>query len=641
MQRKPQEKSEDRYARIDLEMNRQLCLSAKPESAQAIDPTRTELTASEMCTIELMHSTRRAVAGGGKTRRQQLAPSTKVSYDALEGVPTKNQPQKITGVRLRLLASWGHFMMMRGESLRYYKLPHVNLHSFANLSSGETTSRTLAVVLIMTQGKAMRHGECTYGVAVWNRYYGGHPDWLQWTLNIMTNKPDNHNRPLTNRMALPAQSNKSEVLQLKFLLLLVHLRKVFLQDAVVLQQFRPDEQSEYSRHHLFAHPLFKSVAFQIFSRDLSTVMDDAAPPRSDSLRLNAPTLEHEIRNLDSKITDGLKHLKRHFDDASDNLTTKFQSWLKLKETMDATAFSNISTRQTDTFISALGRSSQIQNLALVMTLQESVNVYQRNLRKAEEILGPTATVHGASLSPSTTHSVVVQQTRSPNVQRLQQKQLVSSSRVGAKESCVDLADDSETEHADAEELESELVMVEEDMDLSQTGQGTCSGPSVVQEPAQQTPETIPNLEERLDELAYELAYDRNLTHPVDMDFKYEMISRGHSLQDHWDEWFYGIKDNSNGRHPSNLEIKRPPQTLHHFQWRYADPAKSNNHYNSLWSWKKGIVCGVLTRMLTLTGDLRDRESEAIRLVEWDIKNSNESLHKFSKKHSTRRNGHNK
>ncbi|OAQ32627.1 hypothetical protein K457DRAFT_289265 [Linnemannia elongata AG-77] len=55
----------------------------------------------------------------------------------LSGIPTKNQPQKITGVRLRLLASWGHFMMMRGENLRYAKLPHVNLHSFANLSGGK------------------------------------------------------------------------------------------------------------------------------------------------------------------------------------------------------------------------------------------------------------------------------------------------------------------------------------------------------------------------------------------------------------------------------------------------------------------------------------------------------------------------
>ncbi|KAK5808554.1 hypothetical protein F5H01DRAFT_63359 [Linnemannia elongata] len=82
MQRKEQETSEDRYARVGLEMNRQLCLAARLESAKAIDPTRTELTASEMYTIELMHSTRRAVADAGKARRQQLAPSTKVSYDS-------------------------------------------------------------------------------------------------------------------------------------------------------------------------------------------------------------------------------------------------------------------------------------------------------------------------------------------------------------------------------------------------------------------------------------------------------------------------------------------------------------------------------------------------------------------------------
>jgi len=86
----------------------------------------------------------------------------------LSGMPTKNQPQKITGVRLRLLTSWGHFMTMRAENLRYAKLPHVNLHSFTNLSGAETPSRTLAIVLIMTRGKTMRYGGCTYGVAVRN-----------------------------------------------------------------------------------------------------------------------------------------------------------------------------------------------------------------------------------------------------------------------------------------------------------------------------------------------------------------------------------------------------------------------------------------------------------------------------------------
>ncbi|KAF9993602.1 hypothetical protein BGZ79_001712, partial [Entomortierella chlamydospora] len=66
-----------------------------------------------------------------------------------------------------------------------------------------------------------------------------------------------------------------------------------------------------------------------------------------------------------------------------------------------------------------------------------------------------ATVLGASSSPFTTHSVTFQQTHPQNVQRLQQNQLVSLSRTGAKESCVDRAEDSVMEHGDAEVPESE------------------------------------------------------------------------------------------------------------------------------------------------------------------------------------------
>jgi len=82
MQRNPQEISEERYARVGLERDRQQRLAAKLEKAKAIDPTRIELTTSDMYAFESMQGTRRDVADAGKVRHQQLAPSTRVSYDS-------------------------------------------------------------------------------------------------------------------------------------------------------------------------------------------------------------------------------------------------------------------------------------------------------------------------------------------------------------------------------------------------------------------------------------------------------------------------------------------------------------------------------------------------------------------------------
>ncbi|KAF9295930.1 hypothetical protein BGZ91_010206, partial [Linnemannia elongata] len=80
---------------------------------------------------------------------------------------------KITGLKNRLMASWGHHMMMRGENLRFAKLPHINLHTFSNLATPSTVKDsdrpgTIAIVLIMTQGKTMKTGGVTYGVAIRN-----------------------------------------------------------------------------------------------------------------------------------------------------------------------------------------------------------------------------------------------------------------------------------------------------------------------------------------------------------------------------------------------------------------------------------------------------------------------------------------
>ncbi|KAG9069649.1 hypothetical protein KI688_008976 [Linnemannia hyalina] len=71
------------------------------------------------------------------------------------------------------MASWSHFMMMRGENNRFAKLPHINFHAFSDLNSpimmkNSDQPRTFATVLVMTQGKTLRSGGVTYGVSIRN-----------------------------------------------------------------------------------------------------------------------------------------------------------------------------------------------------------------------------------------------------------------------------------------------------------------------------------------------------------------------------------------------------------------------------------------------------------------------------------------
>ena len=85
-----------------------------------------------------------------------------------------SKKHKITGMKNRLMASWGHHMMMRGENLRFAQLPHINLHTFSNSTAPSTSTQdsdhpgTTAIVLIMTQGKTLKTGGVTYGVAIRN-----------------------------------------------------------------------------------------------------------------------------------------------------------------------------------------------------------------------------------------------------------------------------------------------------------------------------------------------------------------------------------------------------------------------------------------------------------------------------------------
>ncbi|KAG9068286.1 hypothetical protein KI688_010552 [Linnemannia hyalina] len=118
-------------------------------------------------------------------------------------------------------------------------------------------------------------------------YFTECPDWLLWTRDIMEGRSELGGRP--NPMPMPDESNRSAVLRLKFLLLLVHLRKVLLQDAAALLELKSKDGVLYGHHHVFNLPVFKSPEFLVFKERLVAKMLTLAPPQSDSLRHNAHT----------------------------------------------------------------------------------------------------------------------------------------------------------------------------------------------------------------------------------------------------------------------------------------------------------------------------------------------------------------
>ncbi|KAF8931031.1 hypothetical protein BGZ47_000278 [Haplosporangium gracile] len=71
------------------------------------------------------------IAGNPKSESRKYS-----TIDAADGGEDEHRKrQKATGLKNRPIASWFHFMMMRGENIRFAKLPHINFHAFSDLNS--------------------------------------------------------------------------------------------------------------------------------------------------------------------------------------------------------------------------------------------------------------------------------------------------------------------------------------------------------------------------------------------------------------------------------------------------------------------------------------------------------------------------
>jgi hypothetical protein len=460
--------------------------------------------------------------------------------------------------------------------------------------------------------------------------YDKHADWLQWTSNIMDNKPDMHNRTLSEKFPYPSKTDTSGILKLKFLLLLVHLRKVLLQDAAVLQRLRPDNDNDidYSLHHVFKHPVFKTQAFNTFSQELHQIMDAAVPPLSDSLRAHVPALTDEIRNLDTKVTSGFADLKKQLDDVVATLTSGFQDWQKRTETKIIAAVNNVASSQNDLLIAAMDASANMYSEAMMMTMQLVPELFRSHLSYLQcgkatippTISSATSAPHSTQRTTSQPQHIYLQVEQ--NNQQQQQDQPSSSSQNQSVDTPL--------------ELDQPCVRPSNTGSSSQSSLSELStNPHQAQSSSVQAISDL-HLKKRLDELAYQLAIEYNPTHPFPEGIKYEMIDR-EPLREQWNEWFYGRVDKEGVRQPSiwrlNGKHRRHTFAQSHKDdttWRYVDPAKDRGSYNSLWKWKKNIVGGVLTRMLDISGLLKEREEIALSDLEQSIKSGTITLNQFAK-----------
>ncbi|KAF9895898.1 hypothetical protein BX616_008589, partial [Lobosporangium transversale] len=146
-------------------------------------------------------------------------------------------------------------------------------------------------------------------------YFDGHPDWKKRIQNIMEDREICYGRPEHTRLSV----SHMDVPAINILSLLAHLRKVILQDAVVLMDISSENHlSNYSLHGIFRHKVFQDPQFHSYRLALKDAMANATSPYLDSLNANSPAIVNELRGVSTKLGHDLQHVQASID----NLTQR-------------------------------------------------------------------------------------------------------------------------------------------------------------------------------------------------------------------------------------------------------------------------------------------------------------------------------
>ncbi|KAI8596075.1 hypothetical protein EDD21DRAFT_16941 [Dissophora ornata] len=83
--------------------------------------------------------------------------------------------------------------------------------------------------------------------------------------------------------------------------LLAYLRKVILQDAATLMDL-DDPDCDYSQHHIFRAPVFKTPHFMEFRNEFREAARNDMSPITEILAANAPAMHRELWSMNTRLT---------------------------------------------------------------------------------------------------------------------------------------------------------------------------------------------------------------------------------------------------------------------------------------------------------------------------------------------------
>ena len=424
-------------------------------------------------------------------------------------------------------------------------------------------------------------------------------DWEAWIENIMLDRDIYYGRSINAHESSQVNDSNSleyvendddDVPRRRHLILLAHLRKVILQDAVAIMDL-DDPTCKYDDHFIFALPIFKSTLFRQFRDQLRQQMDSATSPLVDSLSANAPAIHQEFQDLKVRASDLSYQLGRiltsvdevvkgieHVGKVSDRTDRRNESIDKTVRNLDT----NMTKLTSD--IGKKNKSISSMYRAAQRWMSQGTAIFE------EELANQPENEQTTTATPPPPFSAV------DPLMPLQNAllELSSSPLPSAAHDPLDNNPD-QSDHIDYSDR---VNHPHSDSDTDTDAEG---------------PEGI---ERRMTTLARLAAEERRRKgkerkQPLDMP-EYIMLARDRPLEDIWQEWFYGVDGVW-----SIMELDMWYGT----KWRRAEDTKATNANAVLYLFKKHIVSSVLRAFPSEKGlSLRDKEASALSIQKMHIQN---------------------
>ncbi|KAF9567067.1 hypothetical protein EC968_003501 [Mortierella alpina] len=393
----------------------------------------------------------------------------------------------------------------------------------------------------------------------------------------------------------------------RHLILLAHLRKVVLQDAAVLMELgNQDEHCRYHYHHVFDYDVFKTQLFIDFRAKLHADMLTATSPITDSLAANAPGIHSHLRSVESRVAD-------------------------LGLVMEAELGNARSAREArERAVHALAAThGKIVNACLIdlrREIRSLRNEAATNSKEIKQVIGRIATRVNAIIAEEISH-MAVQSAHQPPIP---EQEAIDLSLGSDEELTMDLDLDvpdpflaSAATSSEPTSFQETSVQCEEHNTAHSANDDLTSMeqvPELEGPPSSSLDHTLPTLESIDSLMSMIFATVSSPPKPLDMPV-YTMLPRDSSVDDLWQEWFYGVNGN-----PSLLQVNQ----WYGASWRRGSTKTASNANAVMYLFKKNIVHAVL-RSFPPDRDmpLLEREAEALLSIRNRIESAG-SINMFAK-----------